>query len=216
MIWLLKLWPIVKSNYKIIVFTILIIIILYLFLHGRYETRRANDAEDGRNAAIKISNGLSNDNKKYRNKQGDTVIITRVIGIPKSQVDALLKDKDLQWIKKLEGVKKNGSNLESALTLSSDFDLSEVPEKIKYLPCKNDSLKIHEFNFHNQWNDIQALMADSSKIEIRDRLYAAIELKRPKNWFWKFQWSKREAFGEITNSNKFIKIDSAAVIRIIP
>ena len=207
---ILKLLPFIKNNYKLIAFIVLIILVIYLFLHGRSEKERADQAEQGRDAAIQISNGLSSLSHKYKNKQGDTVTVTKVIGIPKSQVDDLLKEKELQWLKKFEGLKKDGSNLQSAETFTTKFESNEVPERIKYLPCK-DSLQATAFDLHDKWNDIHALVVGTPIIEIRDKYYGVIELKRPKGWFFKFQWSKWETFSEITNSNKLIKIDSVAV-----
>lgn len=213
MIALLKILPFIKSNYKLIAFIILIVMVIYLFLHGRAEKERADQAEQGRDAAIQISNGLTSLSHKYKNKQGDTVVVTKVIGIPQSQVNDLLKEKELQWLKKFEGLKKDDSNLQSASSFSSEFDFNVVPEKVVKIPCK-DSLKAFSFDVHDKYNDIHAIVIDTPRIEIRDHYYSIIELKRPKGWLLKFQWSKREVIGEITNANKLINIDSVAVFVI--
>jgi len=190
---------------------VLAILVIILWFRGEKAIHRAQDAEQGRDAAIKISNGLTSISHKYKNKQGDIVTITPVIGIPQSQVDALLKANDLQWLKKFEGLKKDGSNLQSATSFKTEFEGVMVPETIKYLPCK-DSVKAFAFDLHDGWNDIHALVVDTPKFEIRDKYYAIIEMKRPKGWFWKFQWSKWEPISELTNSNKLIKIDSVSVL----
>lgn len=216
---ILKLLPLFKDfiikHYNTIAFIILVVLVIYLFLHARSEHRRADDAEEGLKTAIHISNGLSAENHKYRNKQGDTVLVTTVETIPKSQVEQLLKERDLVWLKKMEGLKKDGTNLESATTFVSEFDgktLDKFTQIIK-IPCA-DSLRGTEFSIHDQWNDIHATVIGKPTIEIRDRYYASIELQRPKWWFWKLLWSKRVAIGEITNSNKLIRIDSAAVFTV--
>ena len=206
----LKLWPFIRNNYKLIAFVVLIILVVILYLSRQSEKNRADQAEQGRDAAIQISNGLSTLSHKYKNKQGDTVIVTQVTGIPKSQVDVLLKEKELVWLKKFEGLKTLGNNLQSGETFTTGFIAKEVPERIVYRPCK-DSVKAFAFDLHNEWNDIHAIVLDTPKIEIRDKYYGVIELKRPKGWFWKFQWWRFEPVSEITNSNKLIKIDSVAV-----
>lgn len=209
----LKILQFFKDYWKPLTYVILILAIVILFMLLKSETQRANEAEQGRDAAIHISNQLSTENHQYRNKQGDTVTVSKAEVIPKSQMEALLKQKDLSWLKKLEGIKQNGSNLQSAETFSTEFKEERVPERIVYLPCK-DSVKAFSYDFHDKWNDIHALVLDTPKIEIKDRYYVAIELKRPKHWFLKLQWGKREPILEITNSNNLINIDSLTVIVI--
>ena len=212
-----KFLPWIKTNYKLVAFVLLVILVIILWLRGEKAIHRAEEAEIGRDVAIKISNGLTALSHKYKNKQGDTVTVTPVIGVPQSQVEALLKAKDLQWLKKFEGLKKDGSNLQSATSFETEFEGVMVPEKIKYLPCK-DSVKAFAFDLHDGWNDIYALVVDTPKFEIRDKYYAIIEMKRTKRWFWRglihgFTWGHEwEPISELTNSNKLIKIDSVSVL----
>jgi len=206
-----KFFPWIKANYKLVAFVVLVILVIILWFRGEKAIHRAEEAEIGRDVAIEMSNKSTSHSEKYKNKQGDTVTVTQVIGVPQSQVDALLKANNLQWLKKFEGLKKDGSNLQSATSFETDFKGVMVPETVKYLPCK-DSVKAFAFDLHDGWNDIHALVVDTPKFEIRDKYYAIIEMKRPKHWFWKFQWSKWEPISELTNSNKLIKIDSISVL----
>lgn len=208
MIWLLSIF---RSNYKLFSFIGLIILVIILYLRGQSEKHRADEAEKGRTAAIALSNKFEGQSTTYRNKLGDQIIRTQTLEVDKSNIEALSKSKELQWLRKFDGLKGNASNLSSASTFSSDFDFDQVPEKIKWLPCK-DSVKGFVFELHDKWNYIHVMALDTPKIEIHDKYYGVIELKRPKGWFWKFQWSKREAVSEITNSNKLIKIDSVAIL----
>ncbi|HTH58256.1 MAG TPA: hypothetical protein VL728_19555 [Cyclobacteriaceae bacterium] len=214
----LKNWlPFLKRNYKTIAFIIAVALVIYLFLRLGHERRRAEDAEAGRDAAIRISNGLSSEVHRYRNKQGDTVSVAQVVTVPKSQIDELLKERDLQWIKKLEGIKKDGSNLQSAIKFDATFDASKIKADPVSVPCPNVSLNLKRYRYKDEWNHISALNIDT--LDIRDSYAAALELKRPNGWFWKgfkrFNWGKQwEPVCEITNSNKLIKIDSIAVITV--
>lgn len=208
---LLKLWPIIKSNYKLFTFIVLIVIIIILYFRVKSETHRANEAERGRTAFVTLSNSLNKLSTIYKNALGDQVTRTQTIQVDRNNIEAISKSKELQWLNKFDGLKKNKSNLQSASTFSSDFDFDQVPEKIRWLPCK-DSLKGFAFDLHDQWNDIHAIVLDTPRIKIKDHYYGVIELKRPKHWFWKFLWSKRNPVSEITNSNKLIKIDSVTVI----
>lgn len=210
MVLLLKLWPLVKNNYKLIAFIILIILVILLYLSRESEKYRADEAEKGRDAAILISNGWEQMSTVYKNKFGDQVIRTQAVEVDKVNIEALSKSKELQWLKKFDGLKSNSGNLQSAESFTTEFQTKDISEKIKYLPCK-DSVKAFSFDFHDQWNDIHAVVLDTPKIEIRDEYYGVIELHRPKGWFWKLKWRKFEPISEITNSNKLIKIDSIAV-----
>lgn len=207
-------WPFLKRNYKTISFIVVTVLMFYFWWSSNHQRHRAEEAEAGRDAAIKISNGLSSEVRRYKNKQGDSVLVTKVIGIPKSQVDALLNERDLQWLKKFDGLKKNGSNLRSAETFDVSFKDDVIKHDTVKLPCKNDSIKAKKFQYKDSWNDIEALVIGEPKLQIKDHYYAVVYLKRPKGWFFKFQWSKREATAEITNSNKLIRIDSLSEIYI--
>ncbi len=173
------------------------------------ERRRANDAEQGRDAAIHISNGLSAEIHKYRNKQGDTVLSVKSVVIPKSQVKSLLGQNKLGWLKKFDGL--TSSNLVSGESFTIQAETASIPKDTVYLPCK-DSIAASRYDYHDEWNDIHAVVIGKPIFEIKDKYYAVLEMKRPKHWFIKFQWRKREPILEITNSNKRIKIDSVVSI----
>ncbi len=205
--------PFLIKNWREVLIVVLGILVVLFYWHGRNERDRAEEAERGRDAAITISNGWQKMSTVYKNKYGDQVIKTQALEVDKVNLEVLSKSKELQWLKKFEGLKKNASNLQSASSFSTDFNLDAVPEKIKYIRVK-DSLKITEFSIHDQWNNIHAMVTEIPEISISDRYYGVVYMKRPKGWFWKFQWSKWESVSEITNSNKLIRIDSVAVIVI--
>ncbi len=203
----LKIFQFIKNYWKPLSYVILILAVVILFMLFKSQKIRAEEAEQGRDAAIHISTGLSEEVHKYKNKQGDTVTQVKSEVIPKSQLASLLKDRDLYWLNKFAKPKE----IQSAESFTTKLEEIKVPERIVYLPCK-DSIRASRYDFHDEWNDIHALVVGKPTIEIRDHYYAAIELKRPKHWFLKLQFSKREPILEITNSNKLIRIDSVVSI----
>ena len=209
----LTVLKLLKENWKACAFVFLAIVVIFLWLRLQSETHRANEAERGRDAAITLSNSWQQMTQVYKNKYGDLIHKTQVQEVDITNLKALSKSKELEWLGKFDGLKKDNKNLQSAFTFESTFFGSEVPEKIVKVPCK-DTIRAFRYDLKDQWNDIHALVLDTPKFEIKDRYYGVIELKRPKGWFWKLQWRKFDPVSEITNSNKLIKLDSIAVIQI--
>ena len=215
MISALKILVFVKDNYKAIAFGILAIAVVYLYFRATAEHTRAVEAEKGRDAAIALSNGWQSTSVTYANKLGDQVTRTTALELDKVNVTKLANSRELYWLQKFEGLKKNNGNLQSAETFEISLETEKVHSEEIKIPCPpKDTIMAFKYAYKDAWNDIRATVLDTPKLEIRDRYYAVIELKRPKGWLWKFQWSKRDAVSEITNSNKLIKIDSVAVITV--
>lgn len=207
------LFELVKKNWKLAAFIVVSLVAVYFYLHARSERERADEAEKGRSAAIALSNSWQQMTTRYKNSYGDEVLKVQALEVDKTNIEALSKSKELEWLKKFEGLKKNAGNLRDAATFQSNLNTSEIVTRTVYVPCK-DSLKASDYEFVDQWNTIKAKVIGTPTIEIKDRYYVVFELQRPKGWFWKFQWSKKNVVGEITNSNKLIKIDSAAVFSV--
>jgi hypothetical protein len=204
-----------KENWKVCLFVLLVFAVVILWMLWQSQIHKTHDAEEGRDAAIHVSNGLSQDVHKYRNKLGDTIQVLKSIMVPKSQVEDILRQKDLAWIKKFEGIRKNGSNLSSAESFTVQLESNEIPQTPVTIPCPKDSLKLKLYRIKDAWNDISVFMADSSRLDIKDHYYAIHDFQRKKGWFFKGLWSKSKKFEQvlqITNSNKKIKMDSVVSI----
>lgn len=203
----------------------LIMAVAILFLLWRKAETKANDNANGRDVAVAMMGESVSRETFYKNKLGDTVIRAKAYEVNISNLQALAKANDLQWLKKFDWLKRDLKNLKSA----QSFDLSFASEEIKSTPLSLDSLfgkgeltldttktyplgGARHFQIKDAWNDIDAIVIGEPKLEIRDRLYAVIYSKRPKAWFWKLKWSKREYWAEASNSNKLIKIDSISTI----
>lgn len=146
---------------------------------------------------------------KYINSQGDIVTISKAIVLDRANFKKAIKDTSLFWIKKF----KNHERAQSA----QSFEVSFEPELIKhdtvYVPCK-DSIKAWKYHYKDDYNLIESTVLDTPKIEIRDRYYVVVTRNRPKNWFIKFQWTKWDFNGQVTNLNRLIKVDSVQTILV--
>lgn len=213
--------------YKGIFVAVLIVAVAILFLLWRKAETKAKENANGRDVAVAMMGESVSREIFYRNKLGDTVARAKAYELNISNLRALAKSNDLQWLKKFEGLRKDLKNLKSAQSFDLSFDAGEI----KSTPISLDSLfgkgeltldttktyphllgEARHFQIKDAWNDIDAIVLGEPKLEIRDRLYAVIYSKRPKAWFWKLQWSKREFWAECSNSNKLIKIDSISTI----
>jgi hypothetical protein len=199
------------KKYLILGFALLLVSNAAIGWFATRQMKRADEAEIGRDAAVTLSAGWEHRTTEYVNKYGDAVKSIKALEVDKKNIIALHNHRELQWLNKFDGLKKDKSNLKSAMTFTSTFDTSSVKETIKYLPCQ-DSIKTFVYDYQDEWNNIHAIVIDTPTLDIRDRYYAVIESRRPKNWFIKFQWRKRETYAEITNSNKRIPLDSLSVI----
>ncbi len=190
---------------ELVAIAILLAAAWFLFQWGNANRIRANEAETGRNAAIV---DYQNTVKKYVNAQGDVVTMSRAISLDRTNFKAALESKELQWIKKFKDYKRAQS--------ASSFDTFFAPEdnvvvRTIYVPCK-DSVKAWKYSYIDSYNHIEATVLDTPRVEIRDKYYVAVTKARPKHWFIKLQWSRFEFSGQVTNSNKLIKVDSIQTI----
>jgi hypothetical protein len=120
----------------------------------------------------------------------------------------------MDGFRSLEAIKNDGSNIVNASTFTSEFILLDEDGKEIIL---KDSTKLKWFKYADSYNDINVLMADSSKLSIKNRYWQATTIVRKKRWFIKFQWSKKKKFdvvSEIVDSNVRAKIDSLQTVTI--
>jgi hypothetical protein len=192
---------------ELLAIAVLLAVIWFLFQWGTTQKNRAVQAEIGRDAAIKDFRNIST---KYVNAQGDVVTMSRAISLDRANFKKALESNDLAWIKKF----KNYKNTQSASSFDSFFAPEDkIVRDTVYIPCK-DSIRAFKYLYKDSYNHIEATVLDSPKIEIRDRYYLLVTRNRPKNWFIKFQWSRWEFTGQVTNLNRLIKVDSVNTILV--
>lgn len=199
---------------ELVAIAVLLAVIWFLFQWGTTQKNRAVDAESGLKASAKIANMLTSENTFYKNKKGDTVIVTKTVIVPAKQTKSIIDQDNMKGFKKLESIKEDGSNLLNASTFTSEFSLSL--EDGKEITLK-DSTKLRWFKYKDPYNDINVLMADSSILEIKNRYWKASSYVRKKRWFWKGQWSKAKKFeivSEVTDANVKAKLDSLTTITV--
>jgi hypothetical protein len=192
------------SLYRGIFIGFLITAIVILFgLVGHYKSKM-EEAMAGRDAAIADYHNVT---KKYINAQGDVVSISKAFELSRAEFKKAIESNDLNWVKKFTNYKR----AQSAQSFEVSFEPDIKHDTVK-IPCKGDSIKAFKYSFKDRYNDIEATVIDTPKIEIRDKYYVVITKNRPKNWFIKLQWSRWEFNGEVTNLNRLIKVDSVQTI----
>lgn len=201
---------------KIQVISFIVLIVLLAFFFNAYlkEREKRIETEQGLEASVKVSNILKTENDFYKNKKGDTVLITKTILVPSKHTEPIFEQSNMEGFKKLESIKKDGSNLINASTFTSEFTL--LNEDGKEIILK-DSTRLKWFRLVDSYNNINVLMADTSKLVIKNRFWQASSIVRKKRWFIKFQWSKAKKFeivSEVVDSNIRARIDSLTTITI--
>jgi|688.fasta_scaffold172205_5 hypothetical protein len=193
---------------------IAILFVLVFVFYKMYQTEKTarQQAEKGLKASINIANMLTSENDYYRNKKGDTVVRVKSIVAPSAK--SVFNQPNMDGFRALEAIKNDGSNIVNASTFTSEFILLDEDGKEIIL---KDSTKLKWFKYADSYNDINVLMADSSKLSIKNRYWQATTIVRKKRWFIKFQWSKKKKFdvvSEIVDSNVRAKIDSLQTVTI--
>jgi hypothetical protein len=190
-----------------VLIAILLAAVWFLFQWGNSERTGRKEAENRADAA---QNDFKTISTKYINAQGDVVTMSRAISLDRANFKKALEGNDLAWIKKF----KNHKNTQSASTFDSFFAPEDkIVRDTIYVPCK-DSIVAWKYKYIDPYNHIEATVLDTPKVEIRDRYYVIVTRARPKHWFIKFQWSKWEFTGQVTNLNRLIKVDSVNTILV--
>lgn len=201
-----RLWII-----ALIVFLLFTTYTMYVLF--KHEKERANNAEIGRNEAIRISNGEQQETIRYKNKYNVEVVKTVNTLIDYKNFKKLSETKELQYLKQFNGLKRTLKNLESV----NNIDMSIMIDSSKYVysSYECDSLKkikIITYTVNDMYNDISIKCIDTPKIVIKAPIYV-IRLYEYKHRFlfirWKKQWTT-----QATSPNKLVRIDSQVIYTI--
>jgi hypothetical protein len=197
--------------------TITAIVILLLcnvglgLLVSKYYRQAENNAI-GRDEAIRIANGARQETEVYRNKYGDQVTKTKAAELDVTNLKALAKTKELEYLKKFN-VKPR--RIESTGTISTILKTDSIKYDTVYVPCDSTFTKAFHYVLHDEWNDIDALVLDTPRLEIRDKIYWVQEWQRKHKFVFKnWRFGKKEWFQEVTNENNLIRIDGQSVFVI--
>ncbi len=191
---------------KYVIGVLLLIIIAVLVKLLLAERGNRINAETARDAANKDYMEL---NVKYRGVQGDLITKTRTIQLNERNFHKALEANELKWVKKFNAKKKE---VEGVISFVSEFETDSIRYDTVRLPCE-DTFEVFLYNYQDEYNTITAMVTEVPILEIRDRLYLVETNDRPKGWFWKLQWGRRERHLSVTNSNKLVTIDSVVVVK---
>jgi hypothetical protein len=194
------------KHWKVAAIGILLALVALFFNAYQSERNGRIQAEKGRDAAI---NDFRTTSRKYVNAMGDIVTISEAMVLDKANFKKALEGNDLKWIKKFNDYKRTQSAQSFTTVLTTDRIIRDT----LFIPCK-DSIKAFRYHYKDFYNDIEATVIDTPKISIRDKYYVIVTRNRPRNWFIKFQWSRFEFHGQVTNLNRLIKTDSVQTILV--
>lgn len=195
----------------------LAVIMFFSALAGlKYYKDQAEQNAIGRDEAIRIANNEQQQTLIYRNKWGEQIRQTKATELNLKNFAALSKTNDLSWINKFETLNRKFKNLQSAGTIGSHFDGSSMKPDTVRLPCDSSGfIKAFHFKLKDEYNDIDAMVIDSPKLDIRDKFHWILEWQKKHKFIFKnWRFGEKEWFHEVTNSNKLIKIDSQSVFVI--
>lgn len=200
--------------YKWLAYAVVAMLIVALLGAVGFYKDKATQNAIGRDEAIRIATGRAQETEVYRNKLGDTVRITRAAEVNLENFRALQKTKELEWMNKFERLRKSQKNVNAAGSIGSHFNSGAIEHDTVYVPCDTTGM-VRAFKYHYQdaFNNIQATVLDTPRLDIRDKLYWVMEWERAHKFLF-VRWGKKEWFQEVTNSNKLIKIDSQSVFVI--
>ena len=187
-------------------YAILAILILALLSAGGYIQHlrtKLHDTEKGRDAAISDYQSVTT---KYINAQGDIVKQSKAFELSRNEFKKAIENKDLEWAKKFNNYK----NIQAAQSFTTTVTVEKIKRDTVYLLC--DSIQAIDYHYKDAYNEIKARVIGKPVFNIRDRYYVVVTKNRPKNWFIKFQWSRWEFNGQVTNLNKLIQVDSVQTI----
>jgi hypothetical protein len=205
-----------KFIWKWLAIGIAIILFTSAIAAAKYYKDQAEQNTIGRDEAIRIANHAEQETSIYRNKLGDTVRITKAAELNLSNFKALAETKELGWINKFENLKKDYRNLSSAGTIGSHLDGSSIKNDTVSVPCDSSGMmRAFHYRLKDEWNDIEALVIDTPRLDIRDKTYYVLEWQRSHKFLFKnWRFGHKEWQQEVTNSNHLIKIDSQSVFVI--
>ena len=193
-------------KHYLIVLSILILALLSAGGYIKHLRAKLHNTEQGRDAAI---SDYRNVTTKYVNAQGDIVSQSKAFELSRNEFKKALESNDLKWIKKFNDYKR----AQSAQSFTTVLTTDRIIRDTLFIPCK-DSIKAFRYHYKDFYNDIEATVIDTPKISIRDKYYVIVTRNRPRNWFIKFQWSRFEFHGQVTNLNRLIKTDSVQTILV--
>lgn len=188
--------------------------IILLVIFSIIQTQRALhfQEESERNAAdLKVVTGLVNgkeeQTKFYVNQFQEQVGKTKKMELSKQTLEALMKSKEAEWIKKFDAKPKQ---IESATHTEVSID----GENILLIPMEDTIVyrKTFLWKIKDEYNDILARVVDTPRLRINIPLYELEIWQRKK--FLGLRIGKKEWYKEITSPNKLVKLNSQVIYTV--
>lgn len=169
---------------------------------------KADENATEREQVIKLLKGEREKTNHYINKYHEEVAHTKANYITKANVKRLIDTKEFEHLKHLEGKDFKIKNLESSLSYYVSLNADSILMAPFTAECDSNKLRGWKWQLHDEWNDIEAIVLDTPKFDVRIPLRGAIYLGRRTKKFLFFRYGPRSIETQVFSPNKLVKIDS--------
>jgi len=200
----------IPINRTTITLSVLIILLAALGIQtvraARYRAKMVL-AENEREQVISFANATKVEAERYKNELGNIVNRTEQLELTIKNVNELKETERLKFLKEFSRLKNNLRNLEEAGRFDWLIDEDSIPMEIVSVPC-TDTLKAFNYKLKDEFNDIEAMVLDTPRLNIRVPIYY-VEL-----WDRKWFLGKKNYYIETTSPNKLIRLEAQETFKV--
>lgn len=164
-------------------------------------------AENEREQVITFANAAKIETEKYKNELGNVINRTEQLELTIKNVNELKETERLKFLQEFSRLKNNLKNLEEAGRFDWLIDEDSIPMEIVSVPC-TDTLRAFNYRLKDEYNDIEAMVLDTPRLNIRVPIYYA-EL-----WDRKWFLGKKRYYIETTSPNKLIRLEAQETFKV--
>lgn len=185
---------------------------------------RLQEAREERDQAIKYSISKDDSLVHMKTKLGQASARSEVLDLTVQNLKRLQSDKELAWIKEIEGIKKGLKNVEQIIsttaTVASTFDVGLKDTTIYKPPAQGklgvDSIFAKAFDNGNQWIRLKGYILPDTLVitpRVNVPLQSVVYWQR-KKWIFGLRLGKKEWFKQTTSLNPYVTITEDKLIRV--
>lgn len=185
-------------------------VLLLLLSIQTFRAERLKDkmeiAERDRDQAITFATNEKKLVESYRNRLGNVVVQVEELNLSLANAVKLRETERLKFLDNFNKLKKDLRNLENAGSFDWLVVEDSIPVTSEVLTCP-DSLRVWTYRLKDEWNDIEAKVIDTPRLEIKVPVYYAD--------YWDRKWflGRKHYYRETTSPNKLVSIQAQESIR---
>lgn len=187
------------------------------------QQRALEKARTEREQAIQFSNSKSDSLEYLETKLGQASAKSDVLDLTIRNLRQLQQDKDLAWIKQIEGINKRMNNVEQIVSTTAravgTFRIGLKDTVINIVPVDSaaapNSVRSLAFDNHNKWFRLKGfIMPDTLVVtpEIYVPLQSVVYWERKR--FLGLKIGRKDWFKQTTSPNPYVKITEDKLIRV--